>query len=69
MKRSILNIGKSLTKNEQKQVHGGTNYFHKLYRDRCNSDDECQPSGSYAGDFYQCQHGFCVDTRDPHIVF
>ena len=67
VKKSILNIGESLTRKEQKQIHGcvretecgDPSNCYELYGQRCSTDDECQPPTG-GGDYYQCQHGHCL---------
>ncbi|CAL2103747.1 hypothetical protein [Tenacibaculum sp. 190130A14a] len=45
MKKSILNLGKSLNKNEQKQIAGG--------KRRCETVSDCPPNNC-------CMHNACL---------
>ena len=61
MKKSILNIGKVLNKQEQKEVAGGFGgvffrYCRAVTSSECNRSPQCQWSA-----------GVCINTN-PHIV-
>ncbi|WP_348743078.1 hypothetical protein [Tenacibaculum sp. 190524A05c] len=54
MKKSILNLGKNLNKQEQKQINGG---WHRCYN-----------SGQCSGRYDCCSAGFCIDTSNAILA-
>ena len=53
MKKSILSIGVALTRSEQKEVHGGSDYYCQSSYDACSIDNDCHFTEV-------CQQGYCV---------
>ena len=70
MKKSILNIGKTLKKTEQKHIHGGLGFYHSCdsvnIESICNSREECYWIPGFVGN-----DGYCnlkKNDKIPHLV-
>ena len=59
MKKSILNIGKILTKAEQKQINGGS--ICSMTGVQCFSSGSCN-SENCSGSHHYCECNACIDT-------
>ncbi|WP_159439384.1 hypothetical protein [Tenacibaculum agarivorans] len=55
MKKTILNLGKPISKKEQGKIHGGTKWREYIYV-FCPTGGECR-SGAY------CDNSVCIDTK------
>lgn len=58
MKNSILSLGKTLNKTEQKNIYGGIG---SVSVQNCNTSEQCN-SG------YYCDCGKCISKYDPVIA-
>ncbi len=58
MKQHILNIGKVLTKAEQRIIHGGFGEECEPLLGSCTSDEQCHPV--HNGFLAYCELGCCV---------
>ena len=62
MKKSIFNLGKALSKAEQKSINGGIGGCYGLYfcQFDCAEGDRCAvPNGSGGANFGTIQNGLC----------
>jgi hypothetical protein len=59
MKKQILNLGKALSKAEQKQINGG-------YAPECISDEDCNQGMNNQDSYCDLSKALCVDPNsDP----
>ncbi|WP_299104806.1 hypothetical protein [uncultured Tenacibaculum sp.] len=61
MKKTILNLGTSISKNEQKEIKGGLRHF---LGNECNTDYDCLLIAEQ-GSGVKCCSGSCIITPAP----
>jgi hypothetical protein len=61
MKKTILNLGTSISKNEQKEINGGLRHYSG---NECNTDSDCLLVAE-EGFAVKCCSGTCISTSSP----